>query len=813
MLLRWVVGRDNCWRREAFATGLGFDPPVSRKSPPAQPPKAGNPTGPGRLWLARLGLMVAGPLLVFGLMEGALRLAGFGYSTALFVADEEPGFFRTNGDFTRPFFPVSLGIRPLEFRLRREKPVGTTRIFVLGESAAQGTPEPGFGMAAQLRAELRAAFPQRKIEVWNLGITGINSHVIRAAARDAADFDPDLFVVYAGNNEVIGPYGPGSVYLAQMPPRALIRASIWLRGLRSGQLLQRLLAHLRPGAGAPDWRGMETFSKAMVRGDDPRLEAVTANFAANLRDIVAAAENAGARVVLATPLSNLRDCPPFRSESRPDLAGAVLADWQEARDRGLLAWYLGDLARAEAECDRALALNPPHAETHYLLGRLAEARGDAAAARRRYGDALRWDALHFRPAAAINEAVRTVAREKAQSVRLADVARELGGDPAGAGPVAGDDLLFEHVHLNWNGNRQVARRLAEACAQLLFPGIVPEWPDDAAVAETVGYSLAGELAMQYGMAALTSRPPFTQQLDYAERQDDFRRRIEALEEQLKAAGGTAVAVRAWEEALRRDPDNPDLMLQLADALTGHGDHGRALEQLDAAVALLPPSPALDTRRARLLARLDRGYEAAEVLQAVLRREPEYFAAGEELVDIWSRRREFGRGLAFFDAAVQRAPEDLHLLVQRGNLRRAAGRVREAEADWLVVLEHEPANRAALEQLVRSMTLDRRADEAVILMLRLAGAQEANFKNNQRLTEVLEARGEMSRAVEFWYAMARSGPVDAGFRIELARRLHGLDRKREMILELAKARHAATAVGAAAQVEAIDRLLATYGSGH
>lgn len=756
---------------------------------------------------------MAGPLLVFGLVEGALLLAGYGYSPALFVADKEPGYFRTNADFTRPFFPVNLGIRPLEFRLRREKPADTTRIFVLGESAAQGTPEPGFGMAAQLRAELRAAFPQRRIEVWNLGITGINSHVIRAAARDAADFDPDLFVVYAGNNEVIGPYGPGSVYLAQMPPRALIHASTWLRGLRSGQLLQRLLARLRPGADAPDWRGMETFSQSMVRGDDPRLEAVTAIFAANLRDIVTAAENAGAKVVLATPLSNLRDCPPFRSESRPDLAGAALADWKEARERGLLAWYLGDRARAEAELGRALALNPPYAETHYLLGRLAEASGDLEAARRRYGDALRWDALHFRPGAAINEAVRTVAREKANSVRLADVARELGGDPAGSGPIAGDDLLFEHVHLNWNGNRQVARRLAEACAQLLFPGLAPAWAEDTAVAEAVAYSLAGELAMQYGMAALTSRPPFTGQLNYAERQNDFRRRIETLEEQVKAAGGTAVAVRAWGEALRRDPGNPDLMLPLADALAGHGEPGRALEQLEAAAALLPSSAAVDTRRARLLARLGRGNEAAEVLQAVLQRAPEYFAAGEALVDLWTRRREFDRGLAFFDTAVQRAPEDLHLLLQRGNLRRAAGRVRDAEADWLAVLEREPANRTALEQLVRSMTLDRRAGEAEAVMLRLAGAQESNFKNNLRLATILEGRGDMSRAVEFWFAMARSGPVDAGFRIELARRLHGLGRQAEMRLELAKARHAATAVGAAAQVEAIDGLLATFGSDH
>lgn len=785
---------------------------MSDKPRPVQTAPAGRSPGPIGRWLARLGMVVAGPLVVFGLLEGTLRLTGFGYSPALFVTDEEPGYFRTNADFTRPFFPVSLGIRPLEFRLRREKPADTVRIFVLGESAAQGTPEPGFGMAAQLRAELRAAFPQRKFEVWNLGITGVNSHAVRAAAWDAADFAPDLFVVYAGNNEVIGPYGPGSVYLARMPPLPLIRASLWLRGLRTGQLLQVLLARVLPGAAAPAWRGMETFSQAVVRGDDPRLDAVTANFAENLRDIVSAAEGAGAKVVLATVMANLRDCAPFRSESSANLEGAALTAWQEARDRGLMAWYLGDLARAEEECRRALALNPPYAETHYLLGRLADARGDTAEARRRYGDALRWDALRFRPATAINETVRSVAQERPHSVRIADVAQELGGDPAGSGPIAGEDLLFEHVHLNWNGNRQVSHRLAEACAQLLFPDSAPAWPSEAAVAAAVGYSPAGELAMQYGMAALTSRPPFTEQLDYAGRQAGFRRRIETMEETIKRTGGTAVAVATWSEALRRDPGNPEVMHQLADALAAHGDPAQALAQLGAAAALLPPSAIVETKRARMMVQLGRGNEAIETLQAVLRREPDFFAAGEALVDIWSKRREFDRGLAFYDAAVQQAPGDLHLLIQRGNLRRAAGRVRIAEADWLAVLEQEPGNRTALEQLVRSMKLDRRGEEAAEVMFRVAGAQKANFKNNQRLAQILEARGDMARAVEYWHAMARSGPVDAEFHIELARRLHGLGRAGEMALELAKARHSAVAAGAAAQVEAIDQLLANFGPG-
>ena len=61
-------------------------------------------------------------------------------------------------------------------------------------------------------------------------------------AREMAGFEPDLFLVYAGNNEVVGPYGPGCAYLSQMPPLWVIRASVFVRSTRTGQLLGSLLA-------------------------------------------------------------------------------------------------------------------------------------------------------------------------------------------------------------------------------------------------------------------------------------------------------------------------------------------------------------------------------------------------------------------------------------------------------------------------------------------------------------------------------------------------------------------------------------------
>jgi len=248
---------------------------------------------------AKLALAVVAPVAFFALLEAGLRAGGFGRDTRFFIPDGAPGMYRTNPRFTEMFFPASFGLKPVNFRLPKHKPDGSVRIFVLGESAAMGVPEPAFAIAPQLQAQLRAVHPGTRIEVFNLGVTAINSHAIVEIARQAVDFGPDLLVIYMGNNEVVGPYGASSVVTSGTPPRALIRAGVLLRSTRAGQLLQRAIAVLRPSEGEfREWGGMEMFAGQTVAAADPRLEAVRANFAANLDAILSLAGDRDIKTVL-----------------------------------------------------------------------------------------------------------------------------------------------------------------------------------------------------------------------------------------------------------------------------------------------------------------------------------------------------------------------------------------------------------------------------------------------------------------------------------------------------------------------------------
>ncbi len=238
-----------------------------------------------RGWLLRLALLVLSPLLLFGLLEAGLRLGGYGYPTGFFLGPDAHGTCTTNYRFGWRFFPRPLARSPQPCFLSA-KPAAAIRIFVLGGSAAMGMPDPSYNFGQILALMLRQRYPDLQFEVVNGAMTAINSYVTLEIARDCAARQPDLFVVYLGNNEVIGPYGPGTVFQRWSPSLRMVRGSLWVKSTRVGELLGEVVARFRGNRGEPrGWGGMEMFLNNTVAADDPRLTAVYDNYRRNLTDI------------------------------------------------------------------------------------------------------------------------------------------------------------------------------------------------------------------------------------------------------------------------------------------------------------------------------------------------------------------------------------------------------------------------------------------------------------------------------------------------------------------------------------------------
>ncbi len=756
-------------------------------------------------------LAVVFPALPVLALEAGLRLAGFGRSTAYLIPDEQPGFYRTNPDFVSLYMPGSFELRPLNFRVTARKPPNTVRIVVLGGSAAEGIPAPAFGFVPQLRAQLRARYPGKQIEIINTGVVAINSHVVYQIARDLTKFSPDLLLVYLGNNEVVGPYGPGSVYLSQSPPRWLIRLSAFVRSTRTGQLMRALLDRFgRRGPPPPEWGGMSMFVKQAVAGDDPRRETVYRNFEANLTDIVRVARGGGAKTLLCTVVANLKDCAPLLSLHRAGMSATDLAAWQRAFTRGRIKWRLGEADAARADLQEALRLDPHYADTLFMLGSIEREAGNTAGARKFFLDAARWDALRFRPDPRINEIIREVAARE-RGVRLVDAALSLGSDPASTAPPAGRELLFEHVHFNWAGNFALAGMLADGVEADLFGSTSArgQWLDSAACAAALAYTPHEHLFVLQKLAGIVHNPPFTNQLTYVEDAARLAGELAHAQREKESPETLRQAKAAVQAAIAHDPENPALAKIEEEISNDLGDVAGALAASRRNQQIQPWNFALAADEAIKLARLSRFDEARALLDKTAARctPRELAAMAPAYVDYFTRTKQFAEGRRHFDGLIARYPSDANLRLLRGRLAQAAQDSAAAEQEFRAVLANEPGNASALEALVELLAAADRKNEIEAASLAAADHQPRNLENNIRCALALDARGDDAGAIKFLLAAEQSGPVTSAVELRLARKFFARKQLEETLLHLAAAKQLSVLEGDPSTTQSITELIA------
>ena len=184
------------------------DAAASRNEEGMEPGEPEATPGRGRTWAFRLTAALVVPCFLLAAVEAVLRLGGFGYPTDFFVPSGNDRFLTTNRKFCWQYYDPAIATEPHPLLMASQKAPGTRRIFVLGESAAEGTPDPAFGFARILGILLAREYPQTRCEVVNAAVRGVNSHIILPIARACTGEDPDLFILYMGNNEAVGLHAP-----------------------------------------------------------------------------------------------------------------------------------------------------------------------------------------------------------------------------------------------------------------------------------------------------------------------------------------------------------------------------------------------------------------------------------------------------------------------------------------------------------------------------------------------------------------------------------------------------------------------------
>jgi len=591
-------------------------------------------------------------------------MGGYGFSTHFFrTFRQASGKFLVNNDtFTLRFLPPDLARWPEPFMLPAVKPPNTTRIFIFGESAAMGDPRPAYGAGRFLEVLLRERYPGRKFEVINTGITAINSHVILPIARECAPQHGDVWIVYMGNNEMVGPFGAATIFGGRAPPLSLIRMNLAMQKLRLGQLATAALRRLGGASTHAQWEGLRMFLENPLAPDDPRRDGALRNFEANLRDILRAGLDSGAKVILNTVAVNLGDCPPFASMTNSNLPGSDQAQFRQQFAEGLAHEKAGDLAQAASSFAQAAALDPKHAEVQY---RWAECLGhrttNAASATRsalrlHYQQACDVDALPFRADSRVNGIIRRAGVEwAARGVELSDAEAELAAaSPLG---IPGQEMFYEHVHLSRRGNYLLGRLWAEAVTRTLTQTNNAPWASQETCERDLGLTPWESGFLLELVIGRMQKPPLSSQFNNPERVARLQAELNVL---LAQRSGTNIVYQSGEmlmRAIQRAPQDHWLYESLAGLYEAVGDLKRAADAYRKVHDLMPHDYFSKLQLGRFLGKIGPAAEAEPLLQQAVRQRPQ---VPEGWVELGHARLAQGKpepALAAYERAARLRPRE------------------------------------------------------------------------------------------------------------------------------------------------------------
>ena len=512
-----------------------------------------------RVWFLRLAALGVGVALVVG-AEGLLRLVpGLGPAPLVvtLVEDEATGesLHATSRFYAQRFFAQYKGRLAAAGQMGEHffvepAPANRYRVVFVGASTVQGFPHPRrLAAASFLQAMLADAWPEREVEVVNLGITSIASFAVAQVVEDALVLSPDLVVVYTGHNEFYGLYGAGRHQ----------RLQYFLRQLRLTHLVDGLLR----GIGTRD-EPTDLIKMAAVRGEvplhGPGRATAEQNLRDNLRRVARICERAQVPLVLCTIVANDAGFAPVGSTEGGEGWQAQVEQAAQVLTRGYVA--PDDAEDALQQLEQAAALSSEHAWLWYLQGRALERLGRDAEAQRAFRKARDLDTMPWRAPTAHNAVIRAVAKE--HGAVLADV--EAAFAEAAPAQGVGWEWMVDHVHFSVAGQALLARTVLHSVAalQAIDLGLLRS---AEAYRRALG-DLPVERVVAYNkMGAMLAQAPLHQHNGHNAR---YLKQLAAMEGQ-RLSPGERRGVEQWTQQQQQGP----LVLAVADQLFSERDFARA----------------------------------------------------------------------------------------------------------------------------------------------------------------------------------------------------------------------------------------------
>jgi len=442
------------------------------------------------------GLMWTIPVLFFALVEGGLRIVGFGEDYPLFVPVEvSSDYLVMNREVSRRYFSREVRVPTgLHDAFRAKKDSSTIRIFVQGGSSAAGYPYYyGGSFSRMLEQRLQQSWPTFHVEVVNVAMAAVNSYTILDQVDEILDHSPDAVLIYAGHNEFYGALGIGSSQsLGQH--RSVVNIYLQLQSLRILQILRTGLMKASEVAIQREGRSSTLMERMVGRQSIPwksRIyQAGMKQFRGNLRSILKKYHHHDVPVFIGTIASNERSHAPFQSglssSTNPDL-------WENAYETALRA---DSTPQSIQQIKRVIRIDSMAAKSWFTLAALLDVQGEYDEARDAYIQAKDLDQLRFRGTEEVNQIIREESfLWGALLVDTQGALRQSSNDK-----IIGSDLMLEHLHPNLEGYFILADAFYKAINDSQIHGepknYVPKETARSEVLFTEVDSIFGELRLQ-----------------------------------------------------------------------------------------------------------------------------------------------------------------------------------------------------------------------------------------------------------------------------------------------------------------------------
>ncbi|WDQ15788.1 tetratricopeptide repeat protein [Rhodopirellula sp. P2] len=229
-------------------------------------------------------------------------------------------------------------------RFPLNKPANTQRIFCLGGSTTFGRPyDDNTSFAGWLREWLPHVDGARHHEVFNAGGVSYASYRVAAVMEELKVYEPDLFIVYTGQNEFLERRTYADFFDQS---QAQLWLTGWLNKTRTYGVIESIVRKTRQPkrsadsidlAAEVDERLNHTVGPSDYVRDEEWSNNVREHFRFNVRRMISMARSADAKILFVVPASNEKDCSPFKPG--PD------EDWFES---GRRAFEAGDFDVAQS---------------------------------------------------------------------------------------------------------------------------------------------------------------------------------------------------------------------------------------------------------------------------------------------------------------------------------------------------------------------------------------------------------------------------------------------------------------------------------